>query len=137
MPTVLASAVILASTGKARAELLPGLADGTLIGALALDEGSLSGVRENGVLTISGAIEPVLGGPLADVLVLPVATDRGREWVATDAAQAAITPIEPLDLTRGVAKVEVEAVAVPAERVLDGLAESPAIGTAPCWPPGP
>ncbi|MFC0862826.1 acyl-CoA dehydrogenase [Sphaerimonospora cavernae] len=123
VPTVLASAAIFASNGKAQAELLPGLADGTLTGALALT-GSISGVREGGVLTISGVAEPVLGGALADVLVLPVSTDRGQEWVAVDAAHAAITPVKPLDLTRGVARIEVAAVAVPAERVLDGLTET-------------
>ncbi|MEZ0075031.1 acyl-CoA dehydrogenase [Planotetraspora sp. GP83] len=121
VPTVFASAAILASSGKAHAELLPGLADGSLTGAVALT-GAVSGAREGGVLTISGVAEPVLGAALADVLVLPVTTDLGEEWVAIDAAQATITPISPLDLTRGVAKVEVEAVAVPAERVLDGLA---------------
>jgi 3-oxochol-4-en-24-oyl-CoA dehydrogenase len=120
VPTVLASAAILGSSGKAHAELLPGLADGSLTGAVTLG-GSLTGVREDGVLTISGAAEPVLGAALADVLVLPVSTDLGEEWVAIDAAQATVTPIRSLDLTRGVAKVEVEALAVPAERILDGL----------------
>ncbi|MFF3664429.1 acyl-CoA dehydrogenase [Microtetraspora malaysiensis] len=120
VPTVLAGAAILAADGKAHAELLPGLADGTLVGAVALT-GAISGVREDGVLTISGVAEPVLGATLADVLVLPVSTDRGEEWVALDAAQATVTPIPSLDLTRGVAKVEVASVAVPAERVLDGL----------------
>ncbi|GAA4579240.1 acyl-CoA dehydrogenase [Planotetraspora phitsanulokensis] len=120
VPTVLAGAAILASSGKAHAELLPGLADGSLTGAVALG-GSLTGVREGGTLTISGAAEPVLGAALADVLVLPVSTNLGEEWVAIDAAQATVTPARPLDLTRGVAKVEVEALAVPEERILDGL----------------
>jgi 3-oxochol-4-en-24-oyl-CoA dehydrogenase len=121
VPTVLAGAAILASSAaKAQAGLLPGLADGSLIGALALG-GSISGVREEGVLTISGMAEPVLAGALADVLVLPVTTELGEEWVVVDAAQVTVTPIKPLDLTRGVARVEVDAVAVPAERVLDGL----------------
>ncbi|MGV9772149.1 acyl-CoA dehydrogenase [Streptosporangium sp. NPDC003464] len=121
VPTVLAGAVILASDGKARGELLPGLADGTLTGAVALT-GSITGTRgEDGTLTVQGAAEPVLGGTLADVLVLPVSTDRGEEWVVLDASEATVTPLGSLDLTRGVAKVELEAVAVPAGRVLDGL----------------
>lgn len=118
--TVFASAAILASDGKAHAELLPGLADGTLTGAVALT-GAITGVRDDGVLTIAGTAEPVLGAALADVLVLPVSTDLGEEWVALDASQVTITPIPALDLTRGVAKVELTSVAVPAERVLDGL----------------
>jgi alkylation response protein AidB-like acyl-CoA dehydrogenase len=121
VPSVLASAAILASDGKARAELLPAMADGGLTGAVALS-GSITGTRDDaGVLTITGTAEPVLGGALADVLVLPVTTDRGEEWVALSRDSVTVTPMKSLDLTRGVAKVAVEAVAVPAERVLDGL----------------
>jgi alkylation response protein AidB-like acyl-CoA dehydrogenase len=121
VPTVFAAAAVLASDGKAHAELLPGLADGTLTGAVALNA-TITGTRgEDGVLTIGGTAEPVLGGAIADVLVLPVTTDRGEEWVAVDAGQATITPLKSLDLTRGVARVELDGVAVPAQRVLDGL----------------
>ncbi|MBO3744983.1 acyl-CoA dehydrogenase [Streptosporangiaceae bacterium NEAU-GS5] len=120
VPTVLASAAIQASDGKARAELLPGLAEGTLTGAVALT-GSIRGARDEGVLTITGVAEPVLGGALADVLVLPVSTDQGEEWVAIDAAQASVEALPSLDLTRSVAKVSVDGVVVPAERVLDRL----------------
>ncbi|WP_433373712.1 acyl-CoA dehydrogenase [Streptosporangium sp. CA-115845] len=121
VPTVLASAVVLASDGKAHAELLPGLADGTLTGAVAL-AASITGTRgEDGALTIGGAADLVLGGALADILVLPVSTDRGEEWVAVDASAATVTPVGSLDITRGVAKVGLDAVTVPAGRVLDGL----------------
>lgn len=121
VPTVLASAVILASGGKARTELLPGLADGGLTGAVALTA-ALTGVRgDDGVLVVSGTAEPVLGAALADVLVLPVSTSEGEEWVALDASSAGVTSLPSLDLTRGVGKVTLEAVAVPAERGLDGV----------------
>ncbi|GAA4062246.1 acyl-CoA dehydrogenase [Nonomuraea soli] len=118
VPTVLASAVIHASK---RHDLLAGLADGTLTGAVALT-GSLSGTRgDDGVLTISGTADPVLGADLADILVLPVGTSEGEEWVAVDAAALTVTPVKSLDITRAVAKVEADGVAVPAERVLDGV----------------
>ncbi|WP_214109974.1 acyl-CoA dehydrogenase [Acrocarpospora catenulata] len=117
VPTVLASAALLSASEKTRQEFLPGLADGTLVGAFALT-GNLTGEHADGVLLVTGTAEPVLGGALADVLVLPVATDRGTEWVVVESAQVTITPIPALDLTRGAAKVE--AVAVPVERVLDG-----------------
>ncbi|MEV4093294.1 acyl-CoA dehydrogenase [Streptosporangium saharense] len=121
LPTVLASAAILVSDGKARADLLPGLADGTLTGAVALT-GSLTGTREeDGTLTVGGVVEPVLGGGLADILVLPVAVDEGPVWVALDASTVTVTPVRALDLTRGVARIEAGAVAVPPGRVLDGL----------------
>ena len=56
------SAAILASDGKAHAELLPGLADGTLTGAVAL-AGSITGTRgEDGALIVGGVAELVLGG---------------------------------------------------------------------------
>ncbi|TMR95012.1 acyl-CoA dehydrogenase [Nonomuraea basaltis] len=118
VPTVLASAVIHASK---RHELLAPLADGTLTGAVALT-GALTGARaDDGSLVVSGTAEPVLGGSLADVLVLPVTTTEGEEWVALDASAATVTALKSLDLTRPVARVELSDVSVPAERVLDGV----------------
>ncbi|QFY06473.1 acyl-CoA dehydrogenase [Nonomuraea phyllanthi] len=121
VPTVLASAVI--TTSKRREHLEP-FADGTRTGAVALT-GSLRGTRtEDGSLVVSGTAEPVLGGSLADALVLPVATDDGEEWVLVDASAATVTAIKSLDLTRPVAKVELSEVAVPAERILGGVQSS-------------
>ncbi|GLW21705.1 acyl-CoA dehydrogenase [Microbispora amethystogenes] len=137
VPTILAGAAILASEAKARADVLPGLADGSLTGALALDSeitgeitGEATGESEGGGLTISGTAAHVLGAGVADVLVLPVTTNTGEEWVAVDAAQAKITAVRPLDLTRGVAMVEVSGLEVPAERVLTGLTRNEVLTTA-------
>ncbi|MEU1721963.1 acyl-CoA dehydrogenase [Nonomuraea sp. NPDC005692] len=121
VPTVLAGAVIHASK---RHDLLRSLADGTLTGAVALS-GSLTGSRaDDGSLVVSGTADPVLAGSLADVLVLPVTTSEGEEWIAVDASAVTVTPVRSLDLTRPVARVELSEVSVPAERVLDGV-ESP------------
>ncbi|MFF4236589.1 acyl-CoA dehydrogenase [Actinomadura geliboluensis] len=121
LPTVLASAVIDASSNaKLRAELLPALADGSKTAAVALD-GALTGRREDGSLVVSGTSGTVLGAALADVLVLPVAADDGEQWVAVDAADLAVTPVASLDRVRRVAAVEASGVAVAADRVLDGL----------------
>ncbi|WP_157250375.1 acyl-CoA dehydrogenase [Nonomuraea typhae] len=118
VPTVLAGAVIHASKQHA---LLPGLADGTLTAAVALGS-VLTGTRSgDGSLVVSGTAEPVLGGASADILVLPVTTDDGEEWVAVDASAATVTAVPSLDITRAVAKVELAAAAVPAERILDGV----------------
>ncbi|MFI6596120.1 acyl-CoA dehydrogenase [Nonomuraea sp. NPDC050536] len=118
VPTVLAGAVIHASK---RHDLLPALASGERTAAVALS-GNLTGTRgEDGTLVVEGTAEPVLGGSLADLLVLPVTTSEGEEWVAVDASDATVTKLESLDLTRPVARVELVAVAVPAERVLDGV----------------
>ncbi|MEV4107579.1 acyl-CoA dehydrogenase [Nonomuraea sp. NPDC049695] len=121
LPTVLASAVINASK---RPEHLESFADGTLTGAVALT-GTLTGTRtEDGSLVVSGVADHVLGGSLADALVLPVATDDGEEWVLVDASAATVTPVKSLDLTRPVAKVELSEVVVPAEGILGGVQSS-------------
>ncbi len=133
LPTVLVSAVLLASGAiKARDELLPRLADGSRVGALfvgraacvpgsAAQAASLTGRRGDDGLLISGAAEPVLGATVADVIVLPVATDAGEEWVAVDGAELTITELPSMDPVRRVAKVEAHGVTVAPDRVLDGL----------------
>ncbi|NUR86215.1 MAG: acyl-CoA dehydrogenase [Nonomuraea sp.] len=115
VPTVLASAVIHASK---RHDLLESLAGGERTAAVAL-AGDLTGTKNgDGSITVSGTAEPVLGGSLADVLVLPL---NSGEWVAIDASQVTVTELPSLDLSRPVAKIELDGVAVPAERVLEGV----------------
>ncbi|MEU7896976.1 acyl-CoA dehydrogenase [Nonomuraea sp. NPDC049152] len=116
VPTVLAGAVIAASESeKACAELLPGLADGSLTGAVALSASLTGGDGDS--MVVSGTATQVLGGAMADVLVLPV----GGVWVAVDAAQVEIEQVRSLDITRAVAKVTLDAVTVPADRVLGAV----------------
>jgi alkylation response protein AidB-like acyl-CoA dehydrogenase len=117
LPTVLAGAVIGAST--AAEELLPRLADGSRTAAVALT-GGLTGRRAPDGLTVSGAVEPVLGASLADHLVLPVRVGDDEEWVVIAAADASVEPLQSLDLTRRVARVVLTDVTVPAEHVLTG-----------------
>ncbi|MFB9468626.1 acyl-CoA dehydrogenase [Nonomuraea salmonea] len=127
VPTVLASAVIGASK---RPEHLEQYADGTLTAAVALT-GNLTGTRtEDGSLVVSGTAEPVLGGSLADSLVLPVTTDDGEEWVLVEAASATVTELKSLDLTRPAAKVELDGVRVPASGILGGVQRSDVRGIA-------
>ncbi|WP_018656617.1 acyl-CoA dehydrogenase [Actinomadura flavalba] len=121
LPTVFASAAIdAASNPKARAELLPGLADGSRTGAVALT-GSFTGRREGGALVIDGSAATVLGASLADLLVLPVDVDGTIEWAVAEASALTVTPVENLDRVRRVARVEASGVSVDADRVLDGL----------------
>ena len=71
VPTVTASAVIAAAgSPQVQARLLPGLADGSSVGAAALG----GDVRVSGG-TASGSAGVVLGGHLADVLVVPAGDD--------------------------------------------------------------
>ncbi|WP_158891184.1 acyl-CoA dehydrogenase [Amycolatopsis anabasis] len=120
LPTVLAAAALVAADGKAAAELLPGLTDGTVTAAVGLEPG-LSGTRTAQGLVVQGTTAPVVGGVLADVLVLPVRTDAGEQWIAVDADQVTVTEASSVDVVRRVAGVAAAEVVVPAERVLDGL----------------
>src|SRR5580700_11004322 len=119
LPTVFASAALAAAglTGK----LITGLADGSKTGAVGLVAG-LTGTREgDGDLVIDGESGPVLGGSLADLMILPVQTDAGEVWAAIDAATLDVTALESLDLTRPVARVRADRATVPADRLLTDL----------------
>jgi alkylation response protein AidB-like acyl-CoA dehydrogenase len=127
LPTVLASAVlaspVLASTGPAGADLaklLRGLADGSRSGAVALGA-ALTAATADGGLILDGETGPVLGGSLADLVVLPVLAGPEELWVVVDAADLAVTELDSLDLTRPLATVGAGRVPVPAGRVLRGL----------------
>src|SRR3984957_16884215 len=122
LPTVLASAG-LASAGPVGADvakLLRGLADGSRSGAVALGAG-LAGTTASGGLILDGESGPVLGGSLADLVVLPVLAGAQERWVVMDAADLAVTELDSLDLTRPLATVRADRVPVPAGRVLPGL----------------
>ena len=119
LPTVLASASLVAAgiTGK----LVTGLADGSKTAAVGLAAGLTGSPDAAGGLVIEGESGPVLGASLADLVILPVQTDRGEVWAAIDASRLEITQLESLDLTRPVAQVRAERAAVPADRLLSGL----------------
>jgi 3-oxochol-4-en-24-oyl-CoA dehydrogenase len=119
LPTVLASAALTAAgvTGK----LVTGLADGSKTGALGLAAGLTGSPDAGGDLVVEGESGPVLGGSVADLVILPVQTDGGEVWAAIDAGRLDITEAESLDLTRPVARVRAERAVVPADRLLTGL----------------
>ena len=84
VPTVLASAIIAASApSDVQSRRLPGLTDGSLTGAVALG-GSVE-VRDGAAY---GSVGVVLGGGLADVLLVPVDGDVAivDEWCETEPA---------------------------------------------------
>jgi alkylation response protein AidB-like acyl-CoA dehydrogenase len=137
LPTVLASALLLSAGASALEGLLKELATGTLTGAvgfasglraIAHTEGSDS--RQPASLVIEGTCGPVPGAGLADLLVVPVASEDKQLWVALDSADVEITPLDSLDLTRPAAQVRVERLSVPADRVLTGLAPGAAMSLA-------
>jgi alkylation response protein AidB-like acyl-CoA dehydrogenase len=119
LATVAASAVI-AHSGDAdlKAEVLPGLADGSTVGAVGLAAG-LSRDTEG---LVSGQVRAVLSAPEADLLVLAI----GDDLVVLDTTMAgvSISPATSLDTTRGLGTVSCTGVAVPANRILEGAARS-------------
>jgi len=119
LPTVFATAALVGA--GAAGKLVTGLADGSKTGAVGLVAG-LTGTREgDGDLVIDGESGPVLGGSLADLVILPVQTDTEEVWAAIDATSLDVSALESLDLTRPVARVRAGRVAVPADRLLTGL----------------
>ncbi|MFT3852089.1 MAG: acyl-CoA dehydrogenase [Ilumatobacteraceae bacterium] len=108
VPSLIASAVLVAAGDRTVAERwVPGLADGSITGAVALEAGaSLAGGA------LSGDVGTVLGAGLADVLLVGVGDDvavvdaRGAS-VAVDARGGGVTvaPSPNLDTTRRSARV--------------------------------
>jgi alkylation response protein AidB-like acyl-CoA dehydrogenase len=142
VPTVLASAVVSAgATDPGRRALLPGLADGTTVGSVALGPGSLAAERQGHDLVLCGSLRPVLGGASADLVVVEArivgqasssgrGTDAGevagrdRIWCVVDASDLEVTLLQSLDPTRPVAAVTAERVLVGSDRQLTGIATS-------------
>jgi alkylation response protein AidB-like acyl-CoA dehydrogenase len=117
LPTV-AAAVIIDRCGSdsLRAQLLPGLADGSTVAAVGLS----GSVDVGSDVTVSGESPAVLGAPDADVLLLAV----GEDVVVLDAAASGVTvaALAGLDTTRTIGAVELSGVAAAEDRVLRGAA---------------
>ncbi len=117
LPTVAAAVVIdRCAPDSVRAQLLPGLADGSTAGALALS----GSVTIGSDLVVTGESPAVLGAPDADVLVIAA----GEDVVVVDAAAdgVTVTALDSLDTTRSVGSVALRGVAVEEDRVLRGAA---------------
>ena len=99
VPTVIASAVIdAAGSDGLKAKWLPGLADGSVCGGVALaSDVTVSGGKA------TGTVSAVLGGGLANVLVLPA----GDDAIVVDASASGVKVEVPknLDPTRRSARV--------------------------------
>ena len=126
LPTVLASALLaLAQPADGRpggemGKLLAGLADGSRSGAVALAAG-VPGTAADSSLILDGESAPVLGGALADLVVLPVLTGTHERWAVVDTADLTVTGLGSLDRTRPLARLRADRVPVPAGRILPGL----------------
>jgi alkylation response protein AidB-like acyl-CoA dehydrogenase len=117
LPSVAAAVVIdRCAPDSVRAQLLPGLADGSAVGALALS----GSVTIGSDLVVTGESPAVLGAPDADVLVIAA----GEDVVIVDAAAEGVTiaALDSLDTTRSVGSVALRGVTVDEARVLRGAA---------------
>ncbi|KUI19790.1 acyl-CoA dehydrogenase [Mycobacterium sp. GA-1285] len=117
LPTVAAAVVIdRCAPDSARAQLLPGLADGSVVGALAVS----GSVTIGSDLVVTGESPAVLGAPDANLLVVAA----GDDVVVIDSAAegVTITPLESMDTSRSLGSVALSGVAVTDERVLRGAA---------------
>jgi alkylation response protein AidB-like acyl-CoA dehydrogenase len=117
LPTVVASAVVVAVGPPPALEgLLGDLAAGIRLGAVG-GGGSLARDREG---RVSGGGGLVLGGALADVLLLAVGDDLAV--VEPTAAGLRLEPCDGLDPTRRLVAVHADGVAVADDRLLGGAA---------------
>ncbi|MER6632200.1 acyl-CoA dehydrogenase [Streptomyces sp. NPDC000987] len=116
LPSTLAAAVL---SRAAHPTYLPGLADGTVVGAVGLRPGTLTLTRgDDGALALSGESGMVIGGHTADLFVLPAADGDATAWVVLPRAAVETTHQRGHDLTRRSSLVRAEAVTVPAGDVL-------------------
>jgi 3-oxochol-4-en-24-oyl-CoA dehydrogenase len=108
VPTVITSAVLaVAGPGELRKRLLPGLADGTVIGAAALGSDEPGGEVMYAGGTATGPAGVVLSGHLADVLLVPAGDDV---LVIEKAAGGVRTEVPAnLDPSRPAARVTLDA----------------------------
>ncbi len=119
LSTVIASALI--DAGGASRSRLPGLADGTTVGSVALDTPLLGDLASDGSLVVSGTTAPVLCGGLADVVVVPVLVAGLERWCVVERSAFVSTAVVALDLTRPLATLALASVVVPAGDQLLGL----------------
>ncbi|GAB3721181.1 acyl-CoA dehydrogenase [Nocardiopsis nanhaiensis] len=123
LPTVLTSTVLHRAGHRVH---LPGLADGSLTAAVALRPAGLelSGAGEGGGgFTLSGTSEPIMGGQVADLFVLPAKGADGVRWVVLPREALDVVDLPGHDLTRRVARVRADGAAVAPGDVLTGLGD--------------
>ena len=117
LPSVAAAVVIdRCAPDSARAQHLPGLADGSVVGALAV----AGGVTVGSDRTLTGECPAVLGAPDAKLLVIVA----GDDVVVVDAAAdgVTVTALESMDTTRSVGTIALRGVAVAEDHVVRGAA---------------
>ncbi|MFV9459029.1 acyl-CoA dehydrogenase [Rhodococcus sp. NM-2] len=124
LPTVLLGAVLNESgrTGE-----LSGLADGSTLGAVALQPGSLRLVRDGGVVTLDGESGYVLGGQVGDLFLLAATDGDETVFVVVARDRLDVTDLPSHDVARrnataaanGLSIAEADVLQIDSQRVLD------------------
>ncbi|MFD6392561.1 acyl-CoA dehydrogenase [Nocardia sp. NPDC060259] len=117
VPTALASAVLAQDGGAWAQAQLPGLADGSRTGAVALSS-NLTGVLRDGALVVDGTADGVVGAVSADVIIAPVTVVGEQRWVAFENADLTVAAQDNVDVLRAAARLHADSVEVSAARVL-------------------
>ena len=113
LPTVIASAVInVLGSDAQRGAHLPGLADGSTLGAVALTGSAIRAADG----TLSGDVGLVLGAGQADLIVLRI----GDDLALVPTSAMTVTPVDSIDPTRRVARVSLDGAAVGDDAVIRG-----------------
>src|SRR4051812_24290660 len=121
LPTVFASLLLSKAGGTAAKELLPSLSDGSATAAVALTLGSLRAEAVADGIAVTGTVRPVLAGGVADLLGLGALEGDRELWFVVEPGSLQVQPLAGLDGTRRPAEVTLDAVPVPAGRLLPGL----------------
>ncbi|HEU5005395.1 MAG TPA: acyl-CoA dehydrogenase [Jatrophihabitantaceae bacterium] len=117
LPTVLASAVL---HDAGHTTHLAGLADGSVLGALAPGRGELTLTAADGAAwTLDGASAPVPCGAVADVFVLPACVGNTMRWVVVSREAVEVDELPSYDPTRRLARVGARSVRVSDADVLE------------------
>jgi len=103
LPTVWAAAAIGADAAGRRH--LSDLAAGRSVAAVALGAGIVATAGDD--LRVTGSTGPVLCGAVADVIVAPVVVDGAERWCVVSGDDVTAVPVESLDPTRRLARIEV------------------------------
>ena len=124
LPSMLAAALVAQGGAPAlAAELLPGLADGGAVGAVAMARGPIlrGSVPDpiTGSIVVDGTLRPVPGAALATWIVVPVQSPDRVRWCVLDAASAEVTELPSLDPAWRSGSVTVAALEVPGVRQLE------------------
>ncbi|MGC0423183.1 acyl-CoA dehydrogenase [Embleya sp. AB8] len=128
LPTVLTSAILARHAGpEVGKALLPRFAAGAR-GAVAVAADLTARQTEVG-WEINGSAEPVLGAIGANYLLLGARTDAGaghdaQIWFVVEPGgrdDIEVTPLDPVDLARGVARVRTHDLEITASQVLPGI----------------